>query len=100
MQQKLCFSLFVLDQFDNATIFNKAKLYNSAFKEIQKLSVNFDCFVFHDVDMLPQNLSIPYACNRYPTHQPVHLSVAITKYGYHFSNPRMIGGPVKNELSE
>ena len=98
MQQNLCFSLFILDQFDNETIFNKAKLYNAAYTEIKnilkpiEISDIFDCLVFHDVDLLPQNLTIPYVCSLYPVHQPVHLSVALTKYGYHFSNPRMIGG--------
>ena len=45
----------------------------------------------HDVDLLPQNWTIPYECDT-KTDQPYHLSVAITKFKYKFHNTKMIGG--------
>ena len=38
----------------------------------------FDCVVFHDVDLLPEDDRLLYRC----TQLPKHLSVAIDKYGY------------------
>ena len=38
----------------NSGKFNKGILMNAAFKE-SKLFFDFDCVVFHDVDMLPEN---------------------------------------------
>ena len=52
---------------------------------------NWDCYVFHDVDLLLQNQTIPYHCSSNKT-RPVHLSVAISKYQYFFTNTQMIGG--------
>ena len=38
----------------------------------------FDCFVFHDVDLLPEDDRMLYWCHDLPK----HLSVSIDKYGY------------------
>lgn len=39
----------------------------------------WDCFVFHDVDLIPEDLRLHYTCN--PKY-PVHYSVAVSKFGY------------------
>lgn len=39
---------------------------------------SYDCFVFHDVDLLPENDRLLYTCDK----TPKHLSVAIDKYNY------------------
>jgi hypothetical protein len=57
--------------------FNRAMLMNIGFVEALKLD-NFDCFVFHDVDLLPEDNRIPYSCARMPR----HLSVAVDKFKY------------------
>ena len=46
--------------------FNKGILMNAAFQE-SKLLFDFDCVVFHDVDMLPENDKNSYAagCENY-----------------------------------
>ena len=41
-------------------------------------SKDFNCLVFHDVDLLPEDDRILYTCSD----QPRHLSVAIDKFKY------------------
>lgn len=35
---------------------------NIGFKEAKMLVEKFQCFIFHDVDMLPENDANPYTC--------------------------------------
>ena len=42
-------------------IFNKAEMMNAGFIESQKFGT-YNCFIFHDVDMLPLNLCNNYQC--------------------------------------
>ena len=57
--------------------FNKARIMNIAFVEALK-QYNFQCFVFHDVDLVPEDDRNMYSC---PV-QPRHMSVAIDEMGY------------------
>ena len=50
---------------------------NIAFVEALKLH-NFQCFIFHDVDLVPEDDRNMYSC---PV-QPRHMSVAIDEMGY------------------
>ena len=43
-------------------IFNKAQTMDAGFIEAQKFG-HFDCFIFHDVDMLPIHSCNIYQCN-------------------------------------
>lgn len=50
---------------------------------------NSPCFVFHDVDLLPENDAIPYDCgivnsSDYRNPPPKHLSVGVDKFDYMF----------------
>jgi len=38
----------------------------------------FDCFIFHDVDLLPEDDRNLYTCPE----QPRHMSVAVDKFKY------------------
>jgi len=91
-RQNLLYCIFVAEQYDNRS-FNKAQIMNAAFEEItsnyktyghpldldhQKTLQPFDCFVFHDVDMLMENDHNLYMCQE----NPVHLSPAIDKFNY------------------
>ena len=82
MAQQLCFSIFVLDQFDAETVFNKGKLYNSGWLEVNALG-DWDCFIFHDVDLFPQNISVKYECAK-NVGEVKHLGIAIDKFNYKF----------------
>lgn len=49
---------------------------------------HFDCFVFHDVDLLPENDKNLYCCGA----DPRHLSVAVDKFDYRLPYNRIMGG--------
>ena len=42
---------------------------------------DFDCFVFHDVDLLPLDTRQPYTCFKAPTHLGAYMSKFDYKYG-------------------
>ena len=53
---------------------------NAAFNYSSKASSPiFDCFIFHDVDMVPENDYNVYECDR---HSPRHLSPAVDELRY------------------
>ena len=57
--------------------FNRAGLLNIGYIIAMKY-FNFDCFVFHDIDLLPENDYINYGCPE----SPMHLSVAMDYANY------------------
>ena len=68
--------LFTLTQVPEIP-FNRALLFNIGFVESLKQH-NYSCFIFHDVDLIPENDNNLYTC----TDEPRHLSVAIDKHKY------------------
>ena len=56
---------------------NRGILRNIGFQEVDKLDT-FQCFVFHDVDLIPENATNFYECEK----QPLHLSSAIDSFHY------------------
>ncbi|KRT85416.1 hypothetical protein AMK59_1947, partial [Oryctes borbonicus] len=75
-KQQLDYTIFIIEQDGNAA-FNRALLMNIGYKEALKIR-DFDCFIFHDVDLLPEDDRNLYNC---PT-QPRHMSVAIDVFRY------------------
>ena len=59
------------------TSFNRGMLLNIGFKEALRFN-NYKCFVFHDVDLMPENDRNKYSC---PS-SPRHLSVAVDTFNY------------------
>ncbi len=59
-------------------LFNKGLSMNVGFIEASKED-DYDCFIFHDVDLLPENSKNQYGCN--PS-TPRLMAVAISAYGY------------------
>lgn len=57
--------------------FNRAMLMNVGYVEALK-EQTFDCFIFHDVDLLPEDDRNLYTCPE----QPRHMSVAVDKFKY------------------
>ena len=49
--------------------------------------LNFQCFVFHDVDLILENDNALYNCPE----QPLHLSSAIDKFNYTLLYPSYFG---------
>ena len=58
-------------------IFNKASVMNAGYLEVRKLFM-FDCVVFHDVDMIPEDDRNFYSC----MHSPRHITGYINKVNY------------------
>lgn len=57
--------------------FNRAKLLNVGYLEALK-DYSWDCFIFHDVDLVPENDHNLYVCDN----QPKHLVVGRNATGY------------------
>ena len=67
------YGIFVVEQHGSEP-FNRAMLMNVGAAEALK-SYDYQCFIFHDVDLLPEDDRNLYSC---PV-QPRHMSVAINK---------------------
>ncbi|CAK9253957.1 unnamed protein product, partial [Sphagnum jensenii] len=67
--------------------FNRAKLMNIGFLEALK-QYDYQCFIFHDVDLIPEDDRNLYTCPE----QPRHMSVAIDKFGYRLPYKDLFGG--------
>jgi hypothetical protein len=52
-KQQLDYAIFIVEQVSNQT-FNRGKLMSVGFTEANKL-YNWQCYVFHDVDLLPED---------------------------------------------
>ena len=72
-RQQLDYAIFVVEQ-EGEGAFNRAMLLNVGAAEALK-SYDYQCFIFHDVDLLPEDDRNLYTC---PV-QPRHMSVAINK---------------------
>lgn len=71
MKQHIAYRIFLIEQ-TNGRAFNRAALMNIGFLEALKI-YPWDCFIFHDVDLLPLDNRNLYTCPR----QPRHMSVSI-----------------------
>lgn len=85
-KQQLDYAIIVVEQVANQT-FNRAKLMNVGFVEGMKL-YPWECFIFHDVDLLPEDDRNFYSC---PT-IPRHMSVAVDKFSYKLPYATIFGG--------
>lgn len=76
MRQQIDYGIFLVEQSTDGS-FNRAKLMNVGYAEALKL-YEWDCFVFHDVDLLPMDDRNLYTC----PDQPRHLSAAVDTLGF------------------
>jgi beta-1,4-galactosyltransferase 1 len=53
-RQQLSYQIFVIEQ-SPEELFNRGTLMNIGFVEALKISEEFDCFVFHDVDLFSED---------------------------------------------
>lgn len=65
-KQQLDYTIFIVNQHSNDQ-FNRAALFNVGYLEAMKL-YSYDCFIFHDVDLLPEDLRNVYKCGEQPRH--------------------------------
>lgn len=88
-KQQADYRIFVVHQAGQG-VFNKAKLLNIGYIEALKHDSNFDCFIFHDVDLLPEDDRNLYRCANVPR----HLSVGIDKWDYQLPYDALFGGVI------
>jgi hypothetical protein len=77
-RQKINYALYLIEPSANLT-FNRGLLMNIGFREALNDSNEYNCFIFHDCDMIPEDLRVEYTCNK---NYPVHLAVAVKKLNY------------------
>lgn len=87
-RQQLDYGIYVVEQAEGSK-FNRALLMNIGYAEAIKI-YDYQCFAFHDVDLIPQDDRNIYNC---PS-QPRHLTAAIDKYGYRLPYNSIFGGAV------
>ena len=75
--QKIYYGIYLIEPLKNLT-FNRAMLMNIGFIESQKEDA-YDCYIFHDVDMLPENSQNLYQCQK---EMPKQMAIAISTYSY------------------
>ena len=88
MLQSIHYRIYLVDQQDDNE-FNRAALMNVGFKESLK-EFNWTCFIFHDVDHLPEDVRNVYSC----PDQPRHMAVAVDKWKYKLLGQTYFGGIV------
>jgi len=85
-RQELDYGIYIVNQTGNSP-FNRATLLNVGFIEAMK-DRSWDCAIFHDVDLLPEDDRNLYNCPL----QPRHMSVAIDKFKYKLPYKTIFGG--------
>ncbi|EDW02073.1 beta-1,4-N-acetylgalactosaminyltransferase bre-4 [Drosophila grimshawi] len=86
MKQRIAYRIFIIEQ-TNGKPFNRAAMMNIGYLEALKL-YQWDCFIFHDVDLLPLDERNLYNCPR----QPRHMSVAIDTLNFKLPYRSIFGG--------
>jgi len=87
-RQMLDYGVFIVEQFGPvADPFNRAMLMNVGAAEAVRQH-DYTCFIFHDIDLLPEDDRNLYTC---PV-QPRHLSVAIDSFLYRLPYDDIFGG--------
>ena len=86
-RQQLDYQVFLVEQADQWP-FNRAALLNVGVAETKQFG-NFSCFVFHDVDILPEDDRAVYGC---PEEEALHLAVAVSRWKYRLAYERYCGG--------
>lgn len=86
--QNLDYRIFVIEQ-SPMREFNRAKLFNVGYAEATKVN-DFHCFIFQDVDLIPQNPDNIYAC----TKMPRHMSSSVNTFRYNLPYTGLFGGAI------
>ncbi|XP_045500260.1 beta-1,4-N-acetylgalactosaminyltransferase bre-4 [Colias croceus] len=88
MKQQLEYGIFIVEQ-EGSSDFNRAKLMNVGFVESQRQKAGgWQCFIFHDIDLLPLDSRNLYSCPK----QPRHMSASIDKLNFKLPYEDIFGG--------
>ncbi|VDK83083.1 unnamed protein product [Dibothriocephalus latus] len=86
--QRRRYTIFLIEQVKPET-FNRAALFNIGYKEALK-TASYSCFIFHDVDLLPEDDRMIYGCEDHP----LHMTALVDKFGYQMFYEDIFGGGV------
>ena len=87
VRQNIKFGFYLINQSGN-NLFNRAKLLNIGFDYVSDLD-EFDCFIFHDVDLILENDKAIYKCIDGVAQ---HYSGYIDKFDYKLLYKQLFGG--------
>ena len=85
-KQKIAYTIYAIEP-DPMSVFNRGLLGNIGFVETRK-NPHHDCFIFHDVDLLPENEQNLYKCQD----NPKHMSTFVDSLGYSLPYKEITGG--------
>ncbi|XP_060600772.1 beta-1,4-N-acetylgalactosaminyltransferase bre-4-like [Ruditapes philippinarum] len=85
-QQQIYYGIFVIEM-PPGLAFNRGLLMNVGFKESSRIH-NYNCFIFHDVDLLPEHIGNIYKCGDFPK----HMASAIDTRNYKVYYKHSFGG--------
>lgn len=81
-EQKINYGIYLIEPVENIT-FSRGILMNVGFLEAIKdqtyNNFQYNCFFFHDIDMIPESKQNIYRCSNT---LPVHYAVAVSKWKY------------------
>lgn len=87
-KQNIHYQIYVIEQtFNNE--FNRGKLFNVGYREVTMRTLA-GCFIFHDVDLMPENINNIYGC----TNCPRHMSSSINIFNYNLPYHTIFGGAI------
>jgi hypothetical protein len=76
-KQLLDYGVYLIEPAEELT-FNRGLLMNVGFVEALRDNSNYTCFIFHDVDLLPESELNLYTCDE----NPRHMSSAVSTFDY------------------
>lgn len=88
--QMINYQIFVIEQVDEFP-FNRGKLMNVGYFESLNLNPSACCFIFHDVDLLPEDQRNIYSCS---LSGPRHVCASINEFRYKLLYSSLFGGAV------
>ena len=78
-EQNIEYAIYVVES-AAGTVFNRGLLKNVGFIEsLKDTDDHWDCFFFHDVDVIAENRENIYHCN---DSFPIHYAVSVSLYSY------------------
>lgn len=85
-KQQLDYRIYLIEPVANDT-FNRALLFNIGYREATK-HYAWECMIFHDVDLIPEDDRNVYSCPP----EPRHMSVAVNTMNYQLPYRTIFGG--------
>lgn len=95
VHQMINYTIVVVEQVDEMP-FNRGKLFNVGFVEMMKINSHCCCFIFHDVDLLPEVSHNMYTCSK----NPRHMSPFVNTLRYNLIYSQLCGGVVAMKRSQ